>query len=340
MERGLAKIIFFVCACHFLLLAALYLTEGKIFNPALSKNISVKTFFIKEPLAVLPITSSENSKMMPTTSGSIVSSAEVLSTQALSGIEHEAISSTKKSVKTSASSFSSPVLLAKELEKKSATGSSNLDKQSNAPRFEKKEEKTLSSKKKLEQPSEKKKPLPVSSGINSQKIARSKDFPSVKEGNKRESVSGKLIDELQKDLSFFGNSEVTSKKAENLKVPNLSSLEITQFKSSNKEVEKKNSFGTLSSSRYNEGSQEAEFKGLLTDFFKRCLKLPEYGEVKVRMKIKADGSITNVSIVSSKNKKNEEYLKSTLLKIYVPWLNKYLSNQDEADIIVCFTNDF
>jgi hypothetical protein len=140
---------------------------------------------------------------------------------------------------------------------------------------------------------------------------------------KEKRVTKEVIDNLQKSFSNL-DKPLLLKKSIDKKLSKNFSLEISRFKEGNEK----------------EGPLDVgDFQGRLTEFFKSHLKLPEYGEVKIKMQVKSDGTMGNLLILSSKNKKNEEYLKSSLPKMFIPWLKSYLVEKEEMDLVICFTND-
>jgi len=78
------------------------------------------------------------------------------------------------------------------------------------------------------------------------------------------------------------------------------------------------------------------YKELLVEELKNNLNLPDYGEVKVKITINIDGSITNVVIIEAKSKKNQDYLKNTLPQLVFPWFNQYVKEQ--TNLMINFKN--
>lgn len=304
MDRSTCKTLYFVCAVHIIFLFFLYFSDIKTLKKSSFKNIAINTITVHEPKAEL-------TKVLPFALDENLSSKE-----------------------------KDKSLVSKAPDAKKKIENEKKNKEQFKANEEKKKREVVSNAKPAKTPVKKNE---SSSTIPPQKnLAKAKDVkPSAGFKNsqsKNELVSKNLIDELQNDLSFLEKPLETSKKASNLKVPTLSSLEISGLK--NKSNQSPSNFsGKIDASFLGGSSTESEFNGRLIDFFKRELRLPEYGEVKIKMKINDSGRVSDVSVLSSKNKKNEEYLKSTLLKMSIPWLNKYLSNRDEIDITVCFTND-
>lgn len=306
MNRGFRKTLFSVFLAHLVIIVFLYFSEGKALRKPFVKNIAINTITVNEPLPIFDY---------------------VNNTSTSTSIPEEKISSSNEMDQTP---LTKPPQEKKKNEKAKATPKENEIKKKNESK-----PKSVTAKKPSETSIKKNTPVSKKSSPKPEKGGGSlKNYQS-----NNELVSKKLLDELQRDLSFIEKPLEESKKASNLKVPNLSSLEITGLKSKIKQNGSGNFSGKVNASLYGGSSSEAEFKGVLIDFFKRELKLPDYGDVKIKMKINESGNISDISVLSSKNKKNEEYLKSTLLKMSIPWLNKYLSKRDEVDITVCFTND-
>ena len=170
----------------------------------------------------------------------------------------------------------------------------------------------------------------VKSKVASQSIAAKKtkdtkivksDNHKVKEKEKNEEIPKSLLEKLQNELSALEKKDNSTVKTEGLTVPKISSLEVSQLQAADK----------------NDG--KAEFRYKIVDFFKSHLKLPEYGEVKIEIKIKEGAYISEVNVISSESLKNQKYLKDILLKTSIPWLNDYLSAGEEVDLIICFTNE-
>lgn len=144
----------------------------------------------------------------------------------------------------------------------------------------------------------------------------------TKSSRKEKVVSKALLSKLEKSISEMDNvlEEVALKSyKKELLVPkvslDMSSPEKNRLKKGNQNFEKK-----------------------LIEHFKKNLLLPEYGGVKLKLKIERSGIVKDVVVLFSQNKDNEKLLKNALLSLSVPWLNQYVQ-EDEIDLIIHFTND-
>lgn len=145
-------------------------------------------------------------------------------------------------------------------------------------------------------------------------------------------LSQNLLKKLNDELSDFDVSSTLKKKEPNLKVPSLSELEITKISIFSE-------LGTKKSGFIDGKGDGEEFHQRVVEFFKTHLKLPEYGEVKIKMKIVQEGKIAELKVLYSQSKKNEEYLKDALDNISLSWINDFFSNGEQLELVVSFTND-
>jgi len=85
--------------------------------------------------------------------------------------------------------------------------------------------------------------------------------------------------------------------------------------------------------------EKIKYQDLLVEDLKSHLHLPEYGEVKMKIKIDGKGNILNVDSLLSQSKKNENYLKNTLPRLTFPWFNQYFSEEEKHEFTVTFKNE-
>jgi len=69
------------------------------------------------------------------------------------------------------------------------------------------------------------------------------------------------------------------------------------------------------------------------------LRLPEFGQIKMRLVINKNGSISDMEILSSKSKGNEAYLKRMLPTLEFPWFEEFCSKENRKQIIILFKNE-
>jgi outer membrane biosynthesis protein TonB len=204
---------------------------------------------------------------------------------------------------------------------------------------EKKEEKKVIEKKLA---AEKEKPAPLDKKIKSEeKIIKKENKNVVKEISKK---SAKSIKNETKDVK----KEIVKKETLDLleQVSNLEKIP-KDFQTASTDKLHVPKLGELTAatidieemSQMGEKESNAGFQNVLIDHFRKNLSLPEYGEVKVKLTLNADGTIVDVDVLSSKNKKNEEYLKNTLPNLTFPWFNLYLPNEKKLVLTISFLNE-
>ncbi len=143
--------------------------------------------------------------------------------------------------------------------------------------------------------------------------------------NKNEHKKNTLKEEISNLEKFSLHAESPQEKKE-LPVPKIGALKIPTI-DINPSEEKEDL------------DNKGLFQNVLVEYFRQNLSLPEYGEVKIKLTLNCDGTIADIFIVSSKSKKNEEYLKNTLPNLAFPWFNLYLPNEKNLGLTVSFLND-
>jgi outer membrane biosynthesis protein TonB len=141
-------------------------------------------------------------------------------------------------------------------------------------------------------------------------ISKSKTFEKPK-------ISNELIQKLESQINFLNEKKVDFKK-DNLLIP--------------KKIKIEPSFKDVTISN----DTDLKFKELVIQELKKNLNLLEFGEVKASFTILPSGKVTDVVILDSKSKKNENYLKNTLLGIE---LGIKSDIKKEQKFIVTFTNE-
>ncbi len=141
-----------------------------------------------------------------------------------------------------------------------------------------------------------------------------------KRSESKKKFSLKLIKEIEKGIEKFELSAAPKLKNSPLKIPKSFSLDI----------EKENNI---------KNDKRESFQKVLIEHLKKNLHLPEYGEVRLKFTLLSDGSFKDIEVISSKSKKNEEYLKNRLPTLSFPWFNQYLKGTRNLKVSVTFLND-
>lgn len=123
--------------------------------------------------------------------------------------------------------------------------------------------------------------------------------------------------------------------------PFLSSLqrELAKLDSAKKEIEKVKhentplSIPTKIVFESKENRLDDDYRNLLINLFQDNLHLPSQGKVKTQITISNDGKLLEISILTSKSKENEIYLKNQLHNLNFPCFN-----EGEKSYIICFSD--
>ncbi len=86
-------------------------------------------------------------------------------------------------------------------------------------------------------------------------------------------------------------------------------------------------------------SQSSQYTDLLVQDLKNNLQLPDYGEIRLRMRISANGSVIQVEVLTAKSERNKLYLQKELPKIQFLWFPNLLSGAAFYDFVITFQNE-
>lgn len=87
-------------------------------------------------------------------------------------------------------------------------------------------------------------------------------------------------------------------------------------------------------------TQEVTYYEELANRLKMLLRLPEYGEVKIKLTLDRTGGFKKVDVVSTKSDKNKKYIEKTLPTLKFPGFGKNFSGQEQYTFIIILSNDF
>jgi hypothetical protein len=162
---------------------------------------------------------------------------------------------------------------------------------------------------------------PPPKNIISKKKTKKKIFspPSPKKIIRKKKNTA-VLSKLHEALSQLEKQE--DKKKSDLFVPkSILSLQIDSKTKGIKEVKK----------------EDLNYHSLLIEELKTRLHFPDFGEVKIKLVIDANGIIKDIKIIESKSEKNCKYLKKSLPQLVFPWFNLYSSK--EKEITILFKNE-
>ena len=87
-----------------------------------------------------------------------------------------------------------------------------------------------------------------------------------------------------------------------------------------------------------EGSASGDYIDLLTHHMHRLLSLPEYGEVKIQLRLRQDGSVAKITVLKAQNEKNRLYLESSLPHLQFPRFEGAYASKKEHTFVLTFCN--
>jgi len=154
--------------------------------------------------------------------------------------------------------------------------------------------------------------------VKKDKIIVSKKTRNIQEEHEKEALSkdiSQVLSSLQKNTK-----KIESKKSSNYFPSFMATVEKNQ--------DRENSPFDLNFS----------YQDLLIAELKNSLNLPDFGEVKITITITPQGKITKLKVLSTKSKKNEEYLKNTLPKLTLSWFNQYAKDKP-ITLTITFKNE-
>lgn len=76
--------------------------------------------------------------------------------------------------------------------------------------------------------------------------------------------------------------------------------------------------------------KDQSYRETLAAYLKQQLRLPEFGEINIRLTLKRDGTVAKIEILSADNAVNKHYVEKTLAKLKMPLFGKSFANENEV----------
>lgn len=86
--------------------------------------------------------------------------------------------------------------------------------------------------------------------------------------------------------------------------------------------------------------EERSYYDELANRLKLLLRLPEYGEIKVKLTLARTGRFIKANVISAKSAANRAYVEKTLPTLKYPSFGSQLSGHDEYTFVLSLSNDF
>lgn len=108
--------------------------------------------------------------------------------------------------------------------------------------------------------------------------------------------------------------------------------------SSSKKMDLPEPVGSLHSeaSSFAEPADAGEYHAALISYLHETLNLPEYGEVKIQLTLRQDGTVLNLLVLKTESEKNRKYLETSLLHLTFPRLQ---GSKKQETFVVTFCNE-
>lgn len=130
--------------------------------------------------------------------------------------------------------------------------------------------------------------------------------------------------------------ELLSKMQENLrKLKNNSTAVATPV---TKNIEKLQVVALPSTAHAELTTEEASYRDLLAAQLQMLLRLPEEGEVKVKLTVERSGQIAVLTIVDANSGPNRRYVEKTLPTVALPSFGTHFKNQNQYTFLVTLTS--
>jgi hypothetical protein len=84
---------------------------------------------------------------------------------------------------------------------------------------------------------------------------------------------------------------------------------------------------------------EGEYKDALISYLHQSLNLPEWGEVKIKLTLKKDGSVAHVAVLKAESAKNRLHLEKNLPLLRFPPLDASFASEEQHVFVLTFCNE-
>ncbi|MBS0651289.1 MAG: flagellar hook-length control protein FliK [Verrucomicrobia bacterium] len=84
---------------------------------------------------------------------------------------------------------------------------------------------------------------------------------------------------------------------------------------------------------------DSDYPNLMIGYLHQSLHLPEFGEVKIQLTLRQDGSVAKLVVLNTESDKNKRYLEGSLPKLQFPSFNGSFAKKKEHTFILTFCNE-
>ncbi|MBS0605859.1 MAG: flagellar hook-length control protein FliK [Verrucomicrobia bacterium] len=84
---------------------------------------------------------------------------------------------------------------------------------------------------------------------------------------------------------------------------------------------------------------DSDYPNLMIGYLHQSLHLPEFGEVKIQLTLRQDGSVAKLVVLNTESEKNKRYLEGSLPKLQFPSFNGSFAKKKEHTFVLTFCNE-
>lgn len=85
--------------------------------------------------------------------------------------------------------------------------------------------------------------------------------------------------------------------------------------------------------------EEGNYTAALVNHLHQALSLPDYGEVKIQLSLRQDGTVAKVVVLKTQSEKNRQYLENNLPRLRFPRFEGTYANKKESTFVLTFCNE-
>ncbi len=167
------------------------------------------------------------------------------------------------------------------------------------------------------------KPAPIpkkEAAVVEKRLSKSKQNPPAakKSPPERAKISDSLLKELEESIATIDKKSVSKMTSPSKAIAPIP-LQIDLHSS--------------------DSEADADYTDLLVSKLHESLRLPDFGEVKIQLSLRQDGSVVKVVVLKAQSEKNKQYLESNLTRLKFPRFEGTYSNKKEYTFILRFCNE-
>jgi hypothetical protein len=172
-------------------------------------------------------------------------------------------------------------------------------------------------------------PIKKEPAIADKQLSKNKQPPAKKNliPQNRAKISDSLLQELEESIAKIENK--SDKGAASKKTP-VSSKPLAPISLQ---------IDTPSAEFSSVEDGQSDYADTLVSHLHQCLSLPDYGEVKIQLSLRQDGTVVKVVVLKAQSEKNKQYLESNLSRLRFPRFEGVYASKKESTFTLTFCNE-